>query len=314
MNIRLRLLLWYVNTLKPKSDITGMPAPKLREINRKELQKIGSIIDEPPCPMEQVEDITFPARDGASIICRHYTPKQGQAQQAILFFHGGGFVTRDLDSHDKACRRLAQVNGMQVFSIAYRLAPEHKFPVPVQDCHDAFNWLIIKAASFGVDANRIIVAGDSAGANLATVVNILARDAGGVQPWRQVLIYPTTDARLQHPSVETLCRDYFLTKKLMEWFVDHYKRTDEDIIDPLMSPLLHDDLSGLAPAYLCTADLDPLRDEGMAYAKRLEEAGVPTVFYNYENVIHGFLNMRRIMPRQNEQMHQDICEFLQEGS
>lgn len=310
MNIRLRLLLWYVNTLKPKADITDMPAEKLRAINRKELQKIGSIIDEAPCVMEQVNDISFSARDGATIICRHYVPKDQQGQQAILFFHGGGFVDRDLDSHDKACRRLAQVNKVSVFSIAYRLAPEHKFPGPVQDCYDAFKWLAEQASSLGVKPERIIVAGDSAGANLATVVNILARDAGGVQPWRQVLIYPTTDARLNHPSIDSLGQGYFLTKPLMQWFVNHYKRTDEDILNPLMSPLLHDDLSGLAPAYICTADLDPLRDEGMAYAKRLEEAGVPTVFYNYKETIHGFLNLRRITPQQNEQMHQDIRRFL----
>ncbi|MEL7424347.1 MAG: alpha/beta hydrolase [Bacteroidota bacterium] len=310
MNIKLRLLLWYVNNLKPKADLRGMPAEKVRAANRKEMQKIGRFVDDPPCEMAVVEDRTFPARDGAQITYRYYQPPVVGSSAAILYFHGGGFVTRDLDSHDKACRRLAQVNQMPVFSVAYRLAPEYKFPVPVEDCYDAFQWLTQNAAEFGLDPKRIVVAGDSAGGNLATVTAILARDAGGIQAWKQVLIYPTADARLQHPSVTSLGKDYFLTKELMHWFVDHYKRTDKDKLNPLMSPLLHDDLSGLPPAYVCTADLDPLRDEGMDYAKKLEQFGVPVIFCNYKSVIHGFLNLRRIMPRQNEQMHQDIREFL----
>ena len=310
MTIQLRLLLWHVNSLKPKQDIGQISAPKMRAINRKELQKVGRFLDGAPCEMAQVEDRSFKARDGASITYRYYQPKVTEGEGAMLFFHGGGFVTRDLDSHDKACRRLAMVNKMPVFSVAYRLAPEFKFPIPGQDCYDAFQWLVRQAPELGVDPTRIVVAGDSAGGNLATVVAIMARDAGGVQPWKQVLIYPTADARLQHPSVTSLGTGYFLTKKLMQWFVDHYKRTDEDILNPLMSPLLHEDLSGLPPAYICTADLDPLRDEGMDYAKKLEQSGVPVVFYNYKGVIHGFLNMRRIMPGQNERMHRDIRSFL----
>ncbi len=312
MNIKLRLLLWYVNNLKPQVDLRGMPAAKVRAANRKEMQKIGRFIDDPPCEMAQVEDRTFPARDGNLITVRCYQPPVVKGKAGMLFFHGGGFVTRDLDSHDKACRRLAQVNQMPVFSVDYRMAPEFKFPIPVEDCYDAFQWLAQQGPEFGLDSNRIIVAGDSAGGNLATVTAILARDAGDIQPWKQVLIYPTVDARLQHPSVTSLGKKYFLTKELMDWFVDHYKRTDEDKLNPLMSPFLHDDLSGLPPAFICTADLDPLRDEGMDYAKKLEQFGVPVIFCNYKSVIHGFLNLRRVMPRQNEQMHQDIRTFLEQ--
>lgn len=312
MNFQLRFLLWYVNTVKPKADLSKVSVSKLRAVNRKELHKLRWILDGPACRMAEVQDATFDARDGVAITYRHYQPQHRTGDAAILYFHGGGFVDRDLDSHDKACRRLAMMNNMPVFSIAYRLAPEHKFPGPVEDCFDAFQWLVKQAADFGVNPARIVVAGDSAGGNLATVVSILARDTGDIIPWRQVLIYPTADARLQHPSVTSLGKDYYLTKDLMQWFVDHYKRTDEDLINPLMSPLLHKDVSGLPPAFVCTADLDPLRDEGMEYAEKLKAAGVPVVFHNYLEVIHGFLNLRRIMPRKNEQLHQDIRVFLEE--
>lgn len=310
MTIQLRLLLWYVNHLKPRVDLRNVPPPQLRAANRKELKKMRWLLDGPACKMAQVEDDTFPARDGVTIPFRHYQPIRRTGNAGILYFHGGGFVDRDLDSHDKVCRRLAMMNGMPVFSIAYRLAPEHKFPVPVEDCFDAFQWLVSKASEFNLDPTRIVVAGDSAGGNLATVVSMLARDAGGTCPWRQVLVYPTTDARLQHPSVTILGKDYYLTKDLMQWFVDHYKRTDEDLTNPLMSPLLHKDVSGLPPAFVCTADLDPLRDEGMAYAEKLKDAGVEVIFHNYLEVIHGFFNLRRVMRRRNEQLHRDIQAFL----
>ncbi len=312
MTIQLRLLLWYVNNLKPRVDLSKVSAPKLRAVNRKELEKLRWIIDGPPCKMAQVRDDVFSARDGVDIAFRYYQPIQRKGSAAILYFHGGGFVDRDLDSHDKICRRLAMMNQMPVFSIAYRLAPEHKFPGPVEDCFDAFQWLVSKAADYDVDPERIVVAGDSAGGNLATVVSILAKEAGGTCPWRQVLVYPTADARLQHPSVTSLGQDYFLTKNLMQWFVDHYKRTDDDLTNPLMSPLLHEDLSGLPPAFVCTADLDPLRDEGMDYADKLKAAGVEVVFHNYMEVIHGFFNLRRVMPRANERLHLDIQAFLEE--
>ncbi|WP_020538641.1 alpha/beta hydrolase [Lewinella cohaerens] len=311
MTLPLRILLFYVNHLKPKVDLNEVPPAKMREMNRKELQKIGAIIDAPPCKMKRVEEGAFTARDGASISYRYYQPLEtGTEGKSILFFHGGGFVTRDLDSHDKACRRLAQENRMPVFSIAYRLAPEHKFPIPVHDCHDAFKWLVGAAADLGLNPELITVMGDSAGGNLATVVCLLSKQEGGITPWRQVLIYPTADARLCYPSIDSLGKGYFLTRELMEWFVMHYQSTEDDIIDPLMSPLLAEDVSGLPPAYICTADLDPLRDEGKAYAEKMAAAGVEVEFHNFQGVVHGFLNMRRLCRRQNSAMHADIVSFL----
>lgn len=311
MTLPLRILLFYVNHFKPQLDLNRVDPAKMRTMNREELQKIGSIIDVAPCAMKSVENGTFKARDGASISYRYYQPLEtGTEGKSILFFHGGGFVTRDLDSHDKSCRRLAQENRMPVFSIAYRLAPEHKFPVPVQDSHDAFKWLVAEANGLGLNRERITVMGDSAGGNLATVVSLLSKQEGGIAPWRQVLIYPTVDATLSFPSIDSLGKGYFLTKELMEWFVKHYQRTAEDILNPLMSPWLAEDLSGLPPAYVCTADLDPLRDEGMAYAEKLEAAGVAVEFQNFHGVVHGFLNMRRLCKRQNSAMHAAIAAFL----
>lgn len=310
MTLPLRLLLFYVNNFKPALEVKCLAPEKMRAANRKELQKIFHLIDSAPCAMSSVKDGDFVARDGAAIPYRYYQPLAVDSKKAILFFHGGGFVTRDLDSHDRACRRLAQENRMPVFSIAYRLAPEHKFPTPVHDCHDAFKWLTTEAEQWGVDPELITVMGDSAGANLATVVCLLRKEEAGFKPWRQVLIYPTVDARLCHPSVDSLGKGYFLTRELMEWFVEHYQRTEADILNPLMSPLLAEDLSGLSPAYVCTAELDPLIDEGLAYAERLREAGVEVQYREFAGVIHGFLNLRRLCKRQNSDLHADITAFL----
>lgn len=311
MTLPLRILLFYVNNFKPALEVKRLAPEKMRIANRKELQKIFYLIDTAPCAMASVKDGHFIARDGTEITYRHYQPTEVGSDKAILFFHGGGFVTRDLDSHDRACRRLAQENRMPVFSIAYRLAPEHKFPIPLYDCHDAFKWLIATAKDWDINPEKVIVMGDSAGANLATVVCMLSKEESSPKPWRQVLIYPTVDARLGHPSIDRLGKGYFLTRELMEWFVAHYQRMEADILNPLMSPLLAEDLSGLPPAYVCTAELDPLLDEGLAYANRLQEAGVEVQYREFSGVIHGFLNLRRLCKHQNRGLHADIVSFLQ---
>lgn len=310
MTLPLRLLLFYVNTFKSKVDTDRLSPESMRKANRKELKRIWPLIDTRPCVMESVTDSTFQARDGTQIPFRYYRPLGATSTKSILFFHGGGFVTRNLDSHDRACRRIARENGRSVFSVAYRLAPEHKFPVPVEDCEDAFNWLVANANEYEINPTKITVMGDSAGANLATVVCLLCKQKEQLMPWRQVLIYPVTDARLCQPSIDNLGKNYFLTKELMQWFVHHYQQTEEDILNPLMSPLLAEDVSGLPPAYVCTAEFDPLLDEGLAYAQKLEAAGVEVKYRKFEGVIHGFLNLRRLCKSQNQRLHEDIAEFL----
>jgi len=307
MTIKLRLLLWYLNTFK-KEDLTISPA-QIRKANAKELSRFLKLLDHAPIELFKVKDKFIPVRDGKKIRIRVYQPSDQKNLPLIIFYHGGGFVTRTIESHDLVCRRLSHLNQAVVVSVDYRLAPEYKFPIPHQDSYDATTWIAKNAEQLNADPEDITVMGDSAGGNLATVVSILARDNGGPKIKKQVLIYPTVDARLKHPSIDKLGEGYFLTKPLMQWFLDHYMSKKEDIHDSLMSPLLTEDLSNLPPAFVCTAAYDPLKDEGAAYAKKLKAAGNHVEFKEYPNVIHGFINMPKIS-KECMEAHDDIQEFL----
>ena len=310
MSIKLRLLLWYVNTFR-KTDLNVPPA-QMRKENAKALARFQKIIDYAPIEMAEIWDEEISMRDGEMIRIRIYRPSDAPNLPLIAYYHGGGFVLRSIESHDLVCRRLARDNQAVVVSVGYRLAPEHKFPVPHQDCYDATLWIAKHAEQLGANADELTVMGDSAGGNLATVVSILARDLGGPHIKRQILIYPSSDARLNQPSIDTYAKGYFLTRPLMQWFVDQYKSSDADILNPLMSPLLTEDLSNLPPAFVCTDEKDPLKDEGEAYAKRLEEAGNQVYFKEYPNVIHGFFNMPRIS-RETLEAHRDVQEFFSQS-
>ncbi|MEM7374829.1 MAG: alpha/beta hydrolase fold domain-containing protein [Bacteroidota bacterium] len=307
MSIKLRLLLWYINTFR-KTDFTLSPS-QMRVNNAKTLPLSRKILDYKPIALTEIRDEHIPMRDGEKICIRIYRPSSSQNLPVIVYYHGGGFVLRSIESHDLVCRRLSRDNQAVVVSAGYRLAPEYKFPIPHQDCYDATVWVANHADQLGVNADELTVMGDSAGGNLATVVSILAREAEGPRIRRQVLIYPSTDARLAHPSMDGFGAGYFLTKPLIEWFLDNYKQSDADIQNPLMSPLLTEDLSNLPPAFVCTAAFDPLKDEGEAYAKKLETAGNQVVFKEYPNVIHGFFNMPKIS-RESLEAHRDIRDFL----
>jgi acetyl esterase len=204
-----------------------------------------------------------------------------------VYFHGGGWVVCDLDTHDNGCRFLARESGAAVLSVDYRLAPEHPFPAAVEDAFAAFRWAVENAADFGVDPAVIAVGGDSAGGNLAAVVSQLARDDEGPAPAFQLLIYPVTDLSTKRLSYELFREGFFLTEPHMDWYRDHYLPDLESARDPRASPLLADDLSNLAPAYIATAGFDVLRDEGEEYARRLREAGVPVALRRHRNLIHG---------------------------
>lgn len=308
MSIRLRLLLWYLNTFK-KSDLSIPPA-QVREENVKVMPRFLRILDYAPIELPEVRDEQISMRDGEKIRVRVYRPSDDHNLPLIVYYHGGGFVLRSIDSHDLVCRRLCKENQAVVVSVGYRLAPEHKFPIPHQDCYDATLWAANNARRLGANADELTVMGDSAGGNLATVVSILARDLGGPHIQQQVLIYPATDARLLHSSIETFGKGYFLTKPLIQWFVNHYADSEEDIYNPLMSPLLMEDLSNLPPTFIFTAAFDPLKDEGAAYAKRLEESGNEVEFKEYPNVIHGFFSMPKIS-KECLIAHQDILSFME---
>lgn len=249
-----------------------------------------------PEPVESVADRTIPG-PGGDIPIRVYTPKGALPFPVLVFFHGGGWVICDLETHDGVCRALTNAAGCVVVSVDYRLAPEHKFPAAVDDAFAATEWVAANASAIGADASRIAVAGDSAGGNLAAVVSQIAKGRGGPHLAFQLMIYPVTDHNFDTASYIENADGYFLTKDGMKWFWDHYLPSEEAGQDPQASPLRANDLSGLPPALIITAEFDPLRDEGEAYAARLAEAGVPAKNTRYDGMIHGFFSMAALLPQ-----------------
>jgi acetyl esterase len=255
------------------------------------------VLQPDPPAVAEVRSLTATAPAGA-IPLRLYRGQglpQESAQPALIYFHGGGWVIGDLESHDQVCRALANAVPCIVVAVDYRLAPEHKFPAAAEDAIAATQWVADNAASLGIDARRLAVAGDSAGGNLAAVVSLDARDRGGPRIVHQVLVYPGTDMRMGWPSLERHAEQLPLTRASMRWFIAHYLRSAADATDWRASPLLAPSLKGLPPALVVTAGFDVLGDEGEAYAKALSAAGVAARHERFEGQIHGFLNMGRIM-------------------
>jgi acetyl esterase len=246
----------------------------------------------PEIAVKEVRDIQVDGAEGP-IKARHYVPVEpGGPHPLIVFYHGGGFVICDLDTHDAPCRLLCRYGGAHVLSIDYRLAPEHPFPAAVDDSQAALRWAFEHAEELGADPNRIAVGGDSAGGNLSTDMALLARTGENPMPHLQLLIYPVTDFANPHPSRNMFAEGFFLTQAEMDWFQQHYALScGADSNDPRLSPLLVDDLAGLPPAYICTAGFDPLRDEGEEYAQKLRAAGNRVVHRRFPGLIHGFANM-----------------------
>ncbi|MDB5652551.1 MAG: putative lipase/esterase [Tardiphaga sp.] len=256
---------------------------------------------EPPA-MQSVKALMVPGPAGA-IPVRIYTPPRLRHQDGmspgLVFFHGGGWVICDLDSLDVVCRTLAAEAEMVVISVDYRLAPEHKFPAAIDDALAATRWIADNAVQLNLDATRLCVGGDSAGGNLAAIVAIDAR-ANGPKLAGQLLIYPATDFRMDHPSHREPETDCLLTHNVMRWFADHYLSGPGDIDNWRASPARIDNLRGLPPAYVLTAGADPLRDEGNEYAQRLADAGVTVATKTFPGQFHGFVTMGKILPKANE--------------
>jgi acetyl esterase len=244
-----------------------------------------------------------------TIPIRVYTPTGTGPFPILVFFHGGGWVIGDLESHDGLCRSLTNAVGCVTVSVDYRLAPEHKFPAAPEDCYAAAKWVADNAATINGDPQRIAVGGDSAGGNLTAVVSLMARDRGGPKLVYQLMIYPATDYFPDTPSMRDNADGYFLTKVDMVWFLNHYLTSEADAKDPYMSPIKANDLHGLPPAMVITAEFDPLRDEGELYAARLKEAGVPVVLKRYDGMIHGFLSMSAMLV-QGKKAHEDAVAGL----
>jgi acetyl esterase len=248
-----------------------------------------------PDALNRVEDLSIQGPEG-NIPVRVYANERGGFRPALIYFHGGGFVFCNLDTHDTVCRALAKESGAVVISVDYRLAPEHKFPAGLEDCYAATRWAAANAERLGIDKHRISVGGDSAGGNLATVVAMRCRDAGAPTLASQLLIYPVTDlSSFDNGSYRESGEGYFLTRAAMQWFAGHYLPAADGSSHPEVSPLLAPDLAGLPPALVITAEFDPLRDEGEAYAERLRQAGVPVTLTRYPGMIHGFVSMRGVL-------------------
>jgi acetyl esterase len=256
---------------------------------------------EPP-ELESAKPLSIPAPHGA-IPARIYKPKALRKTNGLapclVFYHGGGWVIGDLDSHDVVCRKLAHEGELIVISIDYRLAPEHKFPAAVDDAITAVKWVASNAKEFGVDASRILVGGDSAGGNLAAVVALAARDGDGPKLAGQVLIYPATDFAMNHPSHSEPGTSILLTHSVIKWFCNHYLSDPADADHWQASPARAKTLGGLPPAYVLTAGGDPLRDEGDEYAERLKAAGVPVTYKHFPGQFHGFFTMGKLLPQAN---------------
>ncbi len=266
-------------------------------VGRKAVDKMSEDGEADPPEVAEVADGGF-AGPASEIRFRRYRPLGVEAGllPTLIYYHGGGFVIGNIETHDSTCRRLANRSRCQVISIDYRLAPEHPFPTPLDDGIAAFRHIRDNAESFGADAKRIAVGGDSAGGAMAAVVCQTCRDAGEPGPAFQMLIYPATDSSKEHASRKAFAEGYFLSKPLMDWFWEAYvPDEDTDLTDVRLSPLLAKDFTGLPPAFVLTAGYDPLRDEGRAYADRLIDAGIKTTYVNYPGTIHGFFSLTRFL-------------------
>ncbi|HEV3500580.1 MAG TPA: alpha/beta hydrolase [Bradyrhizobium sp.] len=274
-----------------------LTAPEAREFY---LQARVVSNPEPP-ELEKVEPLSIPAPHGA-IPARIYTPKTARRKSGLapclVFFHGGGWVIGNLETHDVVCRKLADEGELIVISVDYRLAPEHQFPAAVDDAITATKWIAANAIKLDIDPSRLMVGGDSAGGNLAAVVALAARDGNGPEIAGQVLIYPATDFSRKHPSHREVETSILLTHSVIGWFMNNYMGS-ADINDWRASPARAKTLAGLPPAFVLTAGADPLRDEGDEYAKRLKEAGVDVTYRHFGGQFHGFFTMGKLLQQAN---------------
>jgi acetyl esterase len=255
-----------------------------------------ALLDEPAPPLPRLEDTRIPGPAG-DIPVRVYAPvAAGAPLPAVVYFHGGGWVQGDLETHHGLCARLARHAGVLVVAVEYRLAPEHRFPAAVEDCRAAYAWVRARGREIGADPGRVAVAGDSAGGNLAAVVSQLAAASATPLPTCQALIYPALDFSLDTDSHRELVDGHIIPRDRIVWYTEQYLRTEGDRSDPRASPLRAPSLSGQPPTLVVTAGFDPLRDEGRAYADRLREAGVEVVHREYPGQIHGFLFLTKAIP------------------
>jgi acetyl esterase len=283
-------------------QIAALGGPQLHEmspVEARESFKAMAAMAGDAIEVARVENRTIPG-PASAIPIRIYTPQGGGRLPVLVYFHGGGWVIGGLDTHDRTCRGLANAGSCVVVSVDYRLAPENAFPAAPDDCFCALQWVAANASEHGGDTDRIAVGGDSAGGNLAAVVAQMARDRNGPPVRYQLLIYPVTDSARDTASYRDNGEGYFLTGDGMAWFWQQYLPSPQEGAHPYASPLRAEDVSGLPPGLVITAEYDPLRDEGEAYAARLREAGVSVETCRYDGMIHGFVGMGAVLSQGDE--------------
>jgi acetyl esterase len=272
-------------------QVAALGFPPVHQVSPEQARANNRARPRAPGPaVGRVEDRRLPGPEG-EIPVRIYTPEGTRPFPALVWFHGGGWVVGDLESADATARHLTVGANCVVVSVDYRLAPEAKFPGPAEDCYAATKWVAQNPASINTDSGKIAVGGDSAGGNLAAAISLMARDRGGPPLALQLLVYPVTDRDFSTESYVQNAEGYQLTRDSMVWYWEHYLKADADAANPYAAPLQAQDLRNLPPALVITAEYDPLRDEGEAYAHRLEAAGVSTTCTRYDGMIHGFFGM-----------------------
>lgn len=265
--------------------------PDITTLGPQDARRTPTILEAAPEAVASATQLWI-AGPGGPLAVRAYRPLGTAPPPAIVYLHGGGFVLGGLDEADGTCRRLANAAACAVLSVDYRLAPEHPFPAALEDAYAALCWTRDRGSALGIDARRIVVAGSSAGGNLAAAACLLARERGGPEIAMQVLLVPPL--WVAHDATESMranATGYGLEAASMEWFARQYLRTADEANGPLVSPYLAPDLSGLPPAVIVTAEFDPLRDDGELYGKRLREAGVEATVIRYGGMVHGFIGM-----------------------
>ncbi|WP_260871583.1 alpha/beta hydrolase [Bacillus sp. X1(2014)] len=271
----------------------------------------------PPVEVElaqlaKVEDRMIPVADDTEIKVRIYTPEGQGPFPLFVYYHGGGWVIGDLETADPSCRMIANQTGRVVVSVDYRLAPEYKFPIPVEDSYAALKWVSENAAALNGNASNLVVGGDSAGGNLSAVVSLITKEQNGPEVAAQVLIYPVTALGYDTKSYEEFQQGFGLDRDLMKWFGNYYINNEEDTKNKYIAPLLAEDLSNLPPAYVITAENDVLRDEGLAYAERLKQAGVKVESTIEEGLVHGYFTNMAVFPERIKGSISKFAKFLSE--
>lgn len=281
------------------------------DVARRQVEKGYASMRIPVKPVGSIQNIQV-GITGRKIPARIYSPDGEGPFPVVVFFHGGGWVFFHLDAYDPICTHLCWATGYIVVSVDYRLSPEYKFPAATDDCLLATRWIADHANEWRGDPSQLFLVGDSAGGNLAAVTALRIRNEGGPEIKGQVLIYPVTDyCKPGKPSYDEFAGGYSLTKEAMQWFWDQYLESGEDAANPHAAPLLAPILSGLPPALVIVSGYDPLRDEGILYAKRLKEAGVPVELSVYHDMIHGFISYLGIL-KQAETAIQEIARWIRQ--